>query len=256
MPLNLSRIFAMALLLSPALLHAVTPSASLPDAPLPQQASSSQPPQVSDAEKQLQDEEKQRVLGVVPSFNIIYAGSAPPLNAKQKFRLSLRGAIDPATIAIAGLDAGVEEALDQYPEYGWGAQGYFKRFGASYADSFNSSILGGAVFPVLLHQDPRYFWSGHGSIVHRMLYAASTTVICKGDNGKWQPNYSNILGNIAAGGISNAYYPKSDRGVGLTFQRGLTVSAEGAIGAMFAEFWPDISRKFLHKEVLPPNARH
>lgn len=127
-------------------------------------------------------------------------------------------------------------------------QGYAKRFGAAYVDSFDGNMLGNALFPVLLHQDPRYFRKGTSSFTSRLLYAISTTVICKGDDGQWHPNYSNVLGNLTAGGISNLYYPSSDRGVELTFQRALTVSAEGAIGAAFYEFWPDISRKLFHKK--------
>ncbi len=73
-----------------------------------------------------------------------------------------------------------------------------------------------------------------------------STVRCKDDNGKWAPNYSNLLGNVAAGGIANLYYPSTDRGAALTFERALTVTAEGAIGAAFYEFWPDISRKIFH----------
>jgi hypothetical protein len=72
-----------------------------------------------------------------------------------------------------------------------------------------------------------------------------STVKCKNDNGHWSPNYSNVLGNIATGGVSNLYYPASDRGVGLIFQRAATVTAEGAIGAVLLEFWPDIQRRFL-----------
>ena len=132
---------------------------------------------------------------------------------------------------------------NEYPGYGQGAQGYGKRLGASYADNFDGTLLGGAVFPVLLHQDPRYFRKGSGSFKSRLFYAVSTTVRCKNDRGAWEPNYSNVLGNIAAGGISNLYYPSTDRGAGLTLERALTVTAEGAIGTVFVEFWPDISKK-------------
>ncbi len=101
----------------------------------------------------------------------------------------------------------------------------------------------------LLHQDPRYFRLGHGSVPHRLLYATSTAVICKHDNtGKWEPNYSNVLGNVASGALSNLYYPGSNSGVGLTISNGMIQTAEGAIGAIFQEFWPDISRKLFHKD--------
>jgi hypothetical protein len=105
--------------------------------------------------------------------------------------------------------------------------------GAAYADSFSGSMFGGAVFPALLHQDPRYFRKGAGSFRSRLFYAISRTVKAKNDDGRWAPNYSNVLGNLAAGGLANVYYPSTDRGLGLTFQRALVVTAEGALGSVF-----------------------
>ncbi len=116
------------------------------------------------------------------------------------------------------------------------AEGYAKRFGAAYADGFIGTMIGGAILPSVLHQDPRYFYKGTGSIRSRTLYAISTVVICKGDNGRWEPNYSNVLGNLASGGISNLYYPASNRGVQLTVDNWLIGTASGAIGALFQEF--------------------
>jgi hypothetical protein len=71
-----------------------------------------------------------------------------------------------------------------------------------------------------------------------------STFRCKSDSGHWQPNYSNVLGNFAAGGISNLYYPAGERGLVATYQRAIVVSAGGAIGAVISEFWPDISHYF------------
>jgi hypothetical protein len=87
-----------------------------------------------------------------------------------------------------------------------------------------------------------------------LLYAVAAAVICKHDNtGKWEPNYSNIAGNIASGALSNLYYPGNNSGIGLTISNGLIVTAEGAFGAVFQEFWPDVSRKLFHKD--PTNGR-
>jgi hypothetical protein len=192
-------------------------------------------------------QEHQRILGVMPNFNTSNVPDAEPLTPRQKFALAAKGAFDPFTFAVAGLDAGLSQVENNFPEYGQGGLGYAKRFGASYADSFDSTMIGNALFPVLLKQDPRYFRKGTGSFGSRFFYAVTSTVKCKNDDGKWAPNYSNVLGNIAAGGISNLYYPPADRGAGLTFQRAATVTAEGALGAVFIEFWPDISRKLFAK---------
>ena len=199
------------------------------------------------AAEQLKQEEHQRILGFLPNFNTTNIHDAVALTSKQKFQLAFRSSVDPVQFVVAAFDASLSQAFDDYHGYGQGAQGYFKRWGAAYLDNFDGTLLGGAVFPALLHQDPRYFRKGTGTIKRRLLYSIATTAICKNDNGKWVPNYSNVLGNLAAGGIANAYYPSTDRGVELTFERAFTVTAEGALGAMFVEFWPDISRKVFHK---------
>ena len=179
------------------------------------------------AEVELKAEEKQRVLGVVPNFYVTYIADAAPLNAKQKFQLAWRSSIDPVTFGIVGVTAGLQQATNEFSGYGQGAQGYGKRFGAAYADVTVGTFIGGAILPSLLKQDPRYFYRGTGSKRLRVLYALASSVICKGDNGHWQPNYSNILGSLAAGGISNLYYPPQDRDdAALTFE-----STALAIGA-------------------------
>jgi hypothetical protein len=207
------------------------------------------------AEQQLRQQEKQRIAGVVPNFNVSYNSDAAPLSRKQKLHLAFRTAVDPVSFGVAAFDAGLSQAEDDFTGYGQGAQGYAKRFGASYADNFDGTMLGNAIFPILLKQDPRYFRRGEGSFISRFLYSVSTTVWCKNDNGSHGPNYSNILGNLAAGGISNLYYPASDRGAGLTFERGFTVTAYGAFGGVFNEFWPDIAKKIFKDKMakLQPN---
>jgi hypothetical protein len=234
----------------------------IPDAPVPadQQANSQPAPSGQEkAAQQLKQQEQQRIAGVLPNFNVSYDKDALPLTRKQKLRLAWRTATDPVAFGIAGLDAGFSQAENDYPGYGQGARGFAKRFGASYADNFDGTLFGNAIFPILLKQDPRYFRRGEGSFRSRLFYAISTTVWCKNDNGTWGPNYSNILGNLTAGGISNLYYPASDRGAGLTFERGFTVTAYGAFGGVFNEFWPDIARKLfkdkmakLQPHVSPP----
>lgn len=200
------------------------------------------------SKEQLKQQEHQRILRVLPNFNTSNVQNAAPLSPKQKFHLALRSAVDPVQFAITAADAGLSQLNNSFPGYGQGMQGYGKRYGAAYADSFDGTLLSGAVFPVLLHQDPRYFRKGTGTFKQRLWYAIRSTAVCKGDNGKWEPNYSNILGNLAAGGIANLYYPDSDRGAGLTFQRAFIVTAEGSLGSIFVEFWPDISRKLQHRK--------
>jgi hypothetical protein len=194
-------------------------------------------PQVEVAEEQMKVEEKQRVLGIVPNFYVSYIPNAAPLNSKQKFKLAWRSVIDPFTIVFVGGVAGVEQAQNHFEAYGQGAQGYAKRFGADYGDTLTGTFIGGAILPSILKQDPRYFYKGTGSTRSRVLYALAMSVICKGDNRRWQANYSGILGSLAAGGISNLYYPPQDRdGAALTFENAALGIAGSAVSNLFQEF--------------------
>jgi hypothetical protein len=189
-----------------------------------------------EAQQEVQQQEKQRVLGIVPNYFVSYVPNAAPLSTKQKFSLAWKSSTDPVTIALVAAVAGTEQQTNSFKGYGGGAQGYFKRFGATYADVFNGTFLGGAVFPALLKQDPRYFYKGTGSFKSRFFYAISMAFVAKGDNKKWQPNYSNVLGNLAAGGIANLYYPASNRGAALTFQTAGIRIGETALAGVFQEF--------------------
>jgi Carboxypeptidase regulatory-like domain len=188
------------------------------------------------AQEQIRDEEKQRVLGFIPNFYVSYVPNAAPLNTRQKFELAWKSTVDPVTFGITGAIAGIQQANNQFDEYGQGAQGYGKRYGASYADLVTSTFIGGAILPSLLKQDPRYFYKGTGSKRSRAFYAIANSVICKGDNGRWQVNYSAIIGGLAAGGISNLYYPANDRGAGLVFENEAIGIAGTAAANLLQEF--------------------
>jgi hypothetical protein len=206
------------------------------------------------AEEQIKEQEQQRLVGVVPMFNISYRSDAVSMTAKQKMGLSFHSVTDPVAFAVAALAGGYHEIDDGGTGFEWGAKGYGERAGAAYLDEFTGNLLGNGILPSILHQDPRYFRLGHGTITHRTLYALMTNVMCKHDNShRWEPNISNIGGNILGGAISNLYYPSTNSGVSEAFSNGLLVTAEGGFGSLFDEFWPDISRKFLHKD--PTNGR-
>jgi hypothetical protein len=193
--------------------------------------------QVEIAEEQIHIEEQQRVLGFLPNYYVSYEKNPMPLTARQKFELAFRSDIDPFTFLLTGIFAGIEQADNTFAGYGQGMQGYGKRFGANYADTVISNEIGGAILPALFRQDPRYFYKGTGSIRARTGYAIATAVICRGDNMHWQFSYASILGGLAAGGISNLYYPKGDRsGVALTFENLGVGLAGSALQNIFQEF--------------------
>jgi hypothetical protein len=193
--------------------------------------------QVEIAQEQLKQEETQRVLGVIPNFYVVYDRNPAPLTPKQKFHLAWRSLVDPVTFLGVGAQAGIEQATNSFSGYGQGAKGYAKRYGAGYTDGFTGTMIGGAILASWWKQDPRYFYKGTGTIRSRALYAVAMTVMCKGDNGKWQVTYSGLVGGLAADGISNLYYPAADRsGVGLTFANFGIETGEGAIQNLIQEF--------------------
>jgi len=189
------------------------------------------------AEQQITTEEHQRILAILPNFYVSYVPDAAPLTRKQKFKLAVVVSRDPLTYFTTGVSAGIQQWQGDFAGYGQEFSGYAKRYAATYGDRLSSTFLGAALLPSLLHQDPRYFYRGHGPVIVRALYAVSTVAVCKGDNGHWQPNYSNVLGNLGAAGISTLYYPQSDRhDLQVTVTNTLLGVAEGAFGTLFQEF--------------------
>ena len=193
-------------------------------------------PSVEIAQAQIEEQEKQRVFGVIPNFYVSYNPNAVALRPKQKFDLAWKTTIDPVTFVLIGVTAGIQQSQNTFGGYGQGAEGYAKRYGAGFADFLTSTYIGGAILPSLLKQDPRYFYKGTGSKRSRALYAMANSVICKGDNGRWQPGYSAIFGSIIAGSISNAYYPPNDRGASLVFENAAIGIGITAAANLFQEF--------------------
>jgi hypothetical protein len=205
------------------------------------------------AEQEIKVEEKQRVLAVIPNFYVSYIPNPTPLTPRQKFEIAWKTVVDPVTFAVVGATAGIVQAQNHFSGYGQGAQGYGKRYGAGYADTVVSTFIGSAILPSLLKQDPRYFYKGSGSMGSRTLYAIANSVICKGDNRRWQANYSGMLGSLAAGGISNLYYPTNDRdGIGLTFENAAIGIGGTAVANLFQEF---VVRKLTPKAPSPNPAK-
>jgi len=185
--------------------------------------------------EQVKAEEKQRVLGVIPNFYVVYDRNAVPLTTKLKFRLALKATTEVVTIGAAAFLAGINQAADT-PAYVQGAKGYGQRFGAAYITAATNILIGGAVLPSLLHQDPRYFYQGTGSKKSRALHAISAPFVAKADSGRWQFNYSSVGGDLASAALSNTYYPSSNRGPGLVFGNAAITTAGRIANALAQEF--------------------
>lgn len=188
------------------------------------------------AEQQVQIALQQRIAGILPNFYSSYDWNAPPLGAKQKMKLSLRSIIDPVSFLTTAGITGVQQYRNTHPEYGGGIEGYGKRYGANLANHTTGILLGRGVFPCLFHQDPRYFYKGNGSIQSRMFYAISAAVVARGDDGRWEPNYSHVLGSLSVAGIANLYYPASERGASRVLFNGLAGTGTSAVSNLFREF--------------------
>ena len=191
------------------------------------------------AAEQVKVQEQQRVLGIVPNFYVTYERNPAPLTSKLKFQLAMKALTDPVTIAGFGANAAIYQAAG-YPSYRQGAAGYGKRLGATFAGGYSNILLGDAVFPSLLHQDPRYFYQGTGTTKSRLLHAMATPFFTRGDDGKREINYSNILSDLASGALANAYYPSQDRG-------GELVARSAAIGVSGRMVFGIVQEFVLHK---------
>lgn len=190
------------------------------------------------AQDEVKAEEKQRMFGVIPNFFVTYESHPVPLTTKLKFELARKSASDPFTLGAVGAVAGIEQAGNQWRGYGQGVGGYAKRYGASYGDVFVGTFIGSAALPSLLKQDPRYFYQGKGSKRSRFLHAFKGAVICRGDNGRSEPNYSNIGGAFATGALANLYYPASQRnGARVVVSTALIRIGETAVANVFQEFF-------------------
>lgn len=188
------------------------------------------------ATQEVKEEEKQRVLGFIPNYFVTFAPSAQPLPHKLKFHMAWKSASDPFTLGAVGALAGFEQATNKYKDYGQGFKGYSKRYGANYANVAAGTFISNAILPSLFKQDPRYFYRGTGSTRSRILYALRSAFVSRSDSGRWEPNYSDIIGSAATGGIANLYYPRRNRGGGLLLSVMFTRIGEITAASLFDEF--------------------
>ena len=221
----------------------------------PQQPAPNNPKEKTEKEKELERQEQStRLLGVVPHFGVTRQ-DAPPLTPGGKFHLMRKSAFDPVEIGLVAAQAGISQATDEFPGYGQGAAGYGKRFGATLADEVSAGFFSNFFWPVMLKEDPRYFRLGEGSAGHRIKYALVQEFVCHTDRGGRSFSFSNVLGAFLSGGLSNVYYPSSDRGLSLTMSRSAIALAYGTLGGLIDEFYPDVARKLFHKKSKDEKAK-
>jgi hypothetical protein len=190
------------------------------------------------------EHESRHILGVIPNYK-----TSPnfdhyePLTSREKFKIASEDSLDPGTFALSAVFGGLGQVTDANKSFGQGVAGFGRYFGASYGDLLIGNYMSEAVYPSILHQDPRYFRRGTGSGSSRFAYAISQVFWTHRDSGGTQFNYSEWFGNSTAVAISNAYYP-DHRGAGSSMSKlGMQIGLD-AVGNVLKEFWPDLQRKF------------
>ena len=191
-------------------------------------------------------ENPHHIFIVVPAFKVEYGKNAPPLTPREKLTEFLESTYDPLGLGFAGVEALLLEHSNQdgFCGYGPGIGGYAKCYGAARLDAIASGFFGDFLFPVWMHQDPRYFRLGERSGGVRVLHALTRVFITRSDTTRAPVfNSSALAGTVLAGTLSNLYYPHADRGVGLTLSRMAIDLAATATFNLAAEFWQDIKTK-------------
>jgi len=247
------------------------PSQTPPPAPVPDSAQSKQPspkkPEPPDAPSATQEKPKEgkteleketgtindRILTVMPNYGTVEnAHALPPISSKQKFRLATAGVFDYFAFPFDGALAAIDQAKNSPASWGQGWGAYGKRYGATFADNSIGTYMTTAIFPSMLHEDPRYYQLGQGSVAHRTFYSISRLVVARTDSGHSRFNYSELFGNALAAGISNVYHAPEDR----TFGRNLSTLGQldmwDGLSNLMKEFWPDVHRKMQHKHKAAP----
>lgn len=205
----------------------------------------------NDSQSQTLQGSESRVFGVVPQFSVTNEMNARPLTSGEKFKLFERSSFDPFNFASSGLQAGLSQATNEFPQYGQGASGYAKRYGASFADQVSSNFFANYFYATLFKEDPRYFRLGQGPAKHRIVYALEQEFVVHKDSGGRTFAFENIVAAFTSGTLSNVYYPSNDRGVGLTVSRSVIAILYGSAGGLFSEFSPDLQKLLFHRKKKP-----
>ncbi|HEX8766567.1 MAG TPA: hypothetical protein VF740_15465 [Candidatus Acidoferrum sp.] len=206
------------------------------------------PARSSQSSDDSEGQQTKRILWIIPNYRAVSANcQLPPLSVKEKFVLATQDSFDYSAFIIAGMLAGYSMATNAYPEFHQGAAGYGRYYWHSFADQAMGNYFTEAIVPSLSHEDPRYYTLGSGGFVHRTGYAISRLIVTRTDPGGKSFNFSEIVGNAAGAGLSNAYYPSRERTAGNTASKWATQIGVDGIANVLKEYWPDIRRKVFHQ---------
>jgi hypothetical protein len=218
---------------------------SLPDAPQPQAAST--PTQPTPAATAAGPQQTKRILFIIPNFRSVSADTKlPPTTSHEKFKIFVEDSFDYSAFVEVAILAGVDEEKNSEPAFHSGAPAYARYYWHSFADNTDGNLMTEFLVPMASREDPRYYTLGHGSILRRSVYSLSRLIITRNNQGNATPNLAEIVGNGAAAGVSNLYYPSPDRTWTKTGQRWVLQVGIDGVSDLVKEFWPDINAKLFH----------
>jgi hypothetical protein len=192
-------------------------------------------------------QQTKRILGIMPNFSAVSADTKlPPQTPKQKFIIAAKNSFDYSSFMIAGIQSGISMATNSYPEFHQGAAGYGRYYYHTLLDTADANFMVAGLWPVVFHQDNRFYTLGHGNPGKRALYAVTRVIITRTDSGRKTFNASEIVGTGSAAGLSTLYYPDAYGTWTKVGQRWLTSCIIDSINFSLKEFWPDINHKFFH----------
>jgi len=222
-------------------------SAPLPEAPEPQASSTTAVTSQSSANPNPGPQQTKRILFIIPNFRAVSADvKLPPTTTSEKFKIFLSDSFDYSAFVEVGLLAGDGDAHKSEPEFHHGAAAYARYYWHSFADNTDGNLMTEFLVPTATREDPRYYTLGHGGFLHRSVYSLSRLIITRDNQGNATPNFSEIVGNGAAAGVSNLYYPGPDRTWTKTGQRWVLQVGIDGVANLVKEFWPNINAKLFH----------
>jgi hypothetical protein len=215
------------------------PSAQQPSAPQPQQPGQTQEPP------------DKRVFGVLPNYRTANETAVyTPITAKQKFTIGAKDSFDYPLFLLSAALAGLGQLSNQNPSFGQGLAGYGRRLGTGFADQAIGNMMTESIFPSILHEDPRYFRRGYGTVKSRIWYAATRVFVTKTDAGNTRFNFSEVLGNATGVAISDAYYPDQRNVTDNVLKLGEQIGID-SFSQVLKEFWPDVKHRFFQHHSQP-----
>ncbi len=218
---------------------------TLPDDPSVSRAAAD----ASESQSTNDGQQTKRILGIIPNFRSVSVDATlPPLSPGEKFKLMFQDSFDYSSFIYVGILAGIAQAQKSYPEFHQGSSGYGRYYWHSFADNLGGNLMTEAVMPTLTREDPRYYTLGRGGFMRRTAYSVSRLLITRTDAGGNSLNISEIVGNGAAAGIANFYYPSQDRTWTKTGQRWITQIALDGASNLMKEYWPYFNSKLFHSK--------